>query len=112
MQCIALSFIIKKKLEFCFTVGRRFSNSSELPPLHLEWIDYCFQKNGQKHRTDKYYCMSDRTPTLVVRRGIPICFHLKFDRDYDMSVDNVSFMFKLGGKYEINLYSYVILYIR
>lgn len=74
-------------------------------PLNLEWINYCFSKNGQKHRTDKYYCMYDRNPTLVVRRGLPICFYMKFDREFDVSNDNVSFVFKLAGNDVFDKYS-------
>lgn len=85
-------------LFFCFAVFRRSSNSTEdKGPISLEWIDFCFSKNGEKHRTDKYYCMTQMNPTLVVRRGLPFCFHLKFNRDFEKDKDNVSFMFKLAG---------------
>lgn len=83
----------------CFSVVRRSANTSGQGPLNLEWINYCFTKNGQKHRSDMYYCMNERNPTLVVRRGLPICFYLKFDREFDITTDYVSFMFKLTGNY-------------
>lgn len=77
---------------------RRSSNSTENKgPISLEWIDFCFLKNGEKHRTDKYYCMNEMNPTLVVRRGLPFCFHLKFNREFEKDKDHVSFMFKLAG---------------
>jgi len=85
------------KCLFYFAVIRRTLNTTGMGPLNLEWINYCFVKNGQKHRTDKYSCMYERNPTLVVRRGFPICFYLKFDREFDMANDSVSFMFKLAG---------------
>lgn len=88
---------VKLKCWFYFAVFRRSKNKTNIPPLNLEWIDYCYQKNGQKHRTDKYYCMRGNNPTLVVRRGLPVCFHLKFDREFDKANDSVSFMFKLAG---------------
>lgn len=81
---------------------RRSPNTTDMGPLNLEWINYCFVKNGQKHRTDKYYCMYERNPTLVVRRGLPICFYLKFDREFDMANDSVSFMFKLAETGDAN----------
>lgn len=82
-----------------FSVVRRSANTTDKGPLVLEWINYCFTKNGQKHRSDMYYCMNEKHPTLVVRRGLPICFYLKFDREFDITTDNVSFMFKLAGNY-------------
>lgn len=79
-------------------MSRHPRDENDQGPLNLEWINFCFPKNGQKHRTDKYYCMRDTEPTLVVRRGIPICYYLKFDREFDIKTDNVSFVFKLAGK--------------
>jgi len=85
------------KYRFYFAVIRRSPNTTNMSPLNLEWINYCFVKNGQKHRTDKYHCMNEMNPTLVVRRGLPICFYLKFDREFDKANDSVSFIFKLAG---------------
>ncbi|XP_050435288.1 annulin-like [Adelges cooleyi] len=66
-------------------------------PLVVDWIDYCLEENGSKHRTSKYACMRDTKFGLVVRRGQTFSLIIKFNRVYHIINDSVSFVFTCEG---------------
>jgi len=72
-------------------------DSNNPGPIEIDWINYNFEKNGEKHYTNKYYCMSQEQSILVVRRGLPISFFLKFSRKFNRKKDRISFIFKFTG---------------
>lgn len=68
-------------------------------PLRVRSIDFCLEKNGLDHHTDKFEMMHrDDSPgqesTLVIRRGQSFKLILGFNRPYN-SNDLVSFVFSL-----------------
>lgn len=91
-----LIFINKFNL-FVFAVptSRRRSFSG---PLVVDWIDYCLEENGNKHKTSKYACMQNEKFGLVVRRGQSFSLIIKFNRVYHIINDNISFVFTCEGK--------------
>lgn len=68
-------------------------------PLRVRSIDFCLERNGLDHHTDKFEMMHrDDSPgqdsTLVIRRGQSFKLILGFNRPYN-SNDLISFVFSL-----------------
>lgn len=101
-----LGYVINNNLNFLYRIHRfcfaevRNDRSMDLNnpgPIEIDWINYNYEKNGENHNTDKYYCMNQEHSTLVVRRGLPISFLLKFSRKFNKKKDRISFVFKFTG---------------
>ncbi|XP_050529082.1 annulin [Daktulosphaira vitifoliae] len=73
------------------------SRRSSTGPLVVDWIDYCLEENGTKHKTSKYACMRNEKFGLVVRRGQSFSLIVKFNRVYHIINDSISFVFTCEG---------------
>ncbi|XP_011169553.1 annulin isoform X1 [Solenopsis invicta] len=70
-----------------------------VPVLTIDNVDTCIEENGENHRTSRYELMTrqDDRARLVVRRGQEFYLHLSLSRDYNSSIDGISFVFTVDG---------------
>lgn len=62
-------------------------------------MDFCIGENGEAHNTSRYEIMerTTRKARLVVRRGQEFFINISLNRDYDPSIDGISFVFTVEG---------------
>lgn len=65
--------------------------------MRVHLIDFCIERNGREHHTEKYDAMhrNSTTSNLVVRRGQSFRLIVSFNRPFDSLRDTISFIFTL-----------------
>lgn len=70
-----------------------------VPILSVVHVDFCIGENGEAHNTSRYEIMerTSKKARLVVRRGQEFFVTITLNRDYDPTIDGISFVFTLEG---------------
>lgn len=77
--------------------------------LTVQSIDFCLSENGNSHHTSRFDVMKkEKDASLVVRRGQSFLLDITFHRQFNPSIDAVSFIFTVAGMYYIHIYFQMI----
>ncbi|XP_064461837.1 hemocyte protein-glutamine gamma-glutamyltransferase-like [Ornithodoros turicata] len=65
-------------------------------PLQVQHVDCHIKQNTRSHTTDMFKLTQNRNAMLVVRRGAPVTFSVKFNRNYNGRKDRVLLILSSG----------------
>ncbi|XP_075530101.1 hemocyte protein-glutamine gamma-glutamyltransferase-like [Dermacentor variabilis] len=77
--------------------------------IKVDAVDLYSKDNAKHHHTEMFDSLERSDPPLIIRRGQPFLLAVRFKREYQPGVDDVSLDFSIGPKPEISKGTFVSL---